>query len=80
VPLVLIPRGSPSQLRTAQACETAGVGRSCVGDWEIDAAVSAVLSNPAIAANAASAARQIATMPAAGEVAARVEALVAAQG
>jgi hypothetical protein len=80
VPLVLIPRGSPSQLRTAQACETAGVGRSCVGDWEIDAAVSAVLSNPAIAANAASAARQIATMPAASEVAARVEALVAAQG
>jgi UDP:flavonoid glycosyltransferase YjiC (YdhE family) len=80
VPLVLIPRGSPSQLRTAQACETAGVGRSCVGDWEIDAAVSAVLSNPAIVANASSAARQIATMPAAGEVAARVEALVAAQG
>jgi UDP:flavonoid glycosyltransferase YjiC (YdhE family) len=80
VPLVLIRRGSPSQLRTAQACETAGVGRSCVGDWEIDAAVSAVLSNPAIAANASSAARQIATMPAAGEVAARVEALVAAQG
>jgi UDP:flavonoid glycosyltransferase YjiC (YdhE family) len=80
VPLVLIPRGSPSQLRTAQACETAGVSRSCVGDWEIDDAVSAVLSNPAIAENASSAARQIATMPVAGEVAARVEELVAAQG
>src|SRR5450755_261412 len=79
-PLVLIPRGAPSQLRTAQACETAGVGRSCAGHRDVDAAVGDVLSNPAIAANAAFAARQIATMPAAGEVAARVEALVAAQG
>ncbi len=76
IPLVLVPQGSPSQLRMAEACKGAGVGRSCAGDWEIDSGVSDVLSNPAFAANAASAARQIATMPIGVEVAARVEALV----
>lgn len=79
VPLVLVPQGSPSQLRMAEACEGAGVGRSCAGDWEIDSAVRDVLSDPTFAAKAASAARQIATMPAGVEVAARVEALVNVQ-
>jgi hypothetical protein len=63
----------------ADACEGAGVGRSCAGDWEIDSAVRDVLSDPTFAAKAASAARQIATMPAGVEVAARVEALVNVQ-
>jgi UDP:flavonoid glycosyltransferase YjiC (YdhE family) len=79
VPLVLIPRGTPSQLRMAQACDAAGVGRSCADDWDIDAAVGDVLSNPVTAALAASAARRIATMPAGDEVAAKVEALVDVQ-
>jgi UDP:flavonoid glycosyltransferase YjiC (YdhE family) len=79
VPLVLIPRGTPSQIRMAQACDRAGVARSCVGAWEIDSAVDEVLSNPAIATEVAFAARQIATMPAGGEVVARVEELVSAQ-
>jgi UDP:flavonoid glycosyltransferase YjiC (YdhE family) len=76
VPLVLSPRGTPSQIRMAQASDAAGVGRSCAGDWEIDAAVGDVLSNQVMAATVASAARQIATMPPAGEVAASVETLV----
>jgi UDP:flavonoid glycosyltransferase YjiC (YdhE family) len=79
VPLVLNPRGTPSQIRMAQACDAAGVGRSCAVEREIDAAVGDVLSNPATAAMVASAARQIATMPTCGEVAARVEALVGSQ-
>jgi UDP:flavonoid glycosyltransferase YjiC (YdhE family) len=76
VPLVLVPRGARSQLRMAQACETAGVGRSCAGREGIDTAVSDVLSNPAIAANARSASLEIAAMPSGAEVAAKVEELV----
>jgi UDP:flavonoid glycosyltransferase YjiC (YdhE family) len=76
VPLVLLPRGAPSQLRMAQACAAAGVGRSCVGEREIAAAVSDVLSNAAIAAKVEAGARQIATMPAGAKVAGQVEALV----
>ena len=52
VPLVLIPRGTPSQLRMAQACESAGVGRSCADEFGIEVAVSNVLLNPATAARA----------------------------
>ena len=80
VPLVLVPRGTPSQLRMAQACETAGVGRSCVSEWEIDAAVSDVLSNASMAAKVESGMRQIATMPTGAEVALKVETLVRAVG
>ncbi len=76
VPLVLIPRGTPSQIRMAQACESAGVGRSCVDEFGIEEAVSDVLSNPAIATRSKYAATYLAGMPAASEVAARAEALV----
>jgi UDP:flavonoid glycosyltransferase YjiC (YdhE family) len=76
VPLVLVPRGAPSQIRMAQACETAGVGRSCIDEFGIEGAISDVLSTPAIANNAKYAASYIARMPAASEVVARVEALV----
>jgi UDP:flavonoid glycosyltransferase YjiC (YdhE family) len=76
VPLVLLPRGAPSQLRMAQACESADVGRSCAGEWEIDAAVRDVLSNTAVAANVRAGARQIDAMPTGAQVARNVEALV----
>ena len=76
VPLVLIPRGTPSQLRMADACETANVGRSCGHGWEIDVAVGDVLSNPEIAANATLAAAQLASMPTGSEVASEIEAFV----
>jgi UDP:flavonoid glycosyltransferase YjiC (YdhE family) len=76
VPLVLVPRGAPSQLRMAQACESAGVGKSCAARHDIDSAVGFVLSTATTAANAASASREIASMPAGVEVAARVEEFV----
>jgi UDP:flavonoid glycosyltransferase YjiC (YdhE family) len=76
VPLVLVPRGSPSQIRMAEACEAGGVGRSCIDEFGIESAVSDVLSTPAIANKAKYAADSIARMPAASEVVARVEALV----
>jgi UDP:flavonoid glycosyltransferase YjiC (YdhE family) len=76
VPMVLVPRGTPSQIRMARACVTAGVGRSCIDELAIEATVNQVLSNPAIATEAQNAASYIATMPAATAVVARVEALV----
>jgi UDP:flavonoid glycosyltransferase YjiC (YdhE family) len=78
VPLVLVPRGTPSQIRMARACETAGVGRSCVDEFGIEAAVSDVLSIPAVGTNAEYAAAHIARMPPAFEVVRGVEALVSA--
>jgi UDP:flavonoid glycosyltransferase YjiC (YdhE family) len=78
VPLVLVPRGTPSQIRMARACETAGVGRSCVDEFGIEAAVSDVLSTPAVGTNAEYAATHIARMPPAFEVVRGVEALVGA--
>jgi UDP:flavonoid glycosyltransferase YjiC (YdhE family) len=78
VPLVLAPRGTPSQVRMAQACERAGVGRSCAREREIDAAVNDVLSNAAMAAKVKAGMRQIATMPTGEEVASKVEALIRA--
>jgi Glycosyltransferase family 28 C-terminal domain len=76
VPLVLVPQGTPSQFRMAQACESAGVGKSCSGNEQIANAVSGVLSTPSVTTNAGAAACAIATMPSGSEVAARVEALV----
>lgn len=80
VPLVLVPRGTPSQFRMAQACEMAGVGKSCSDDEQVATAVSDVLSSPSIAANARSAARAVATMPYSSDVAMRVEELVGSHG
>ena len=76
VPLVLVPRGTPSQLRMAEACERAGVGSSCTGEAEIDPAVSDVLSNPLIASQVEFGANQIATMPTGANLASDVEAFV----
>jgi UDP:flavonoid glycosyltransferase YjiC (YdhE family) len=78
VPLVLLPRGTPSQHRMAEACEMADVGRSCAGKAEIDAAVSDVLSNAAIASRVEVGANQIATMPTGASVAVHVDAYVRA--
>jgi hypothetical protein len=78
VPLVLVPRGTPSQIRMARACETAGVGRSCADEFSIEAAVSDVLSIPAIRTKAEYAATNIARMPPAFEVVRRIETFVGA--
>jgi UDP:flavonoid glycosyltransferase YjiC (YdhE family) len=79
VPLVLVPRGTPSQLRMAEACERAGVGRSCLGEEEIDVAVSDVLSDPQVASQTQFGAHQIATMPTGAAVGSHVEALIGSQ-
>jgi UDP:flavonoid glycosyltransferase YjiC (YdhE family) len=78
VPLVLVPRGTPSQLRMAEACERAQVGRSCAGEPEIAAAVSDVLSNAEIASQVEAGADQIAMMPTGASVASHVVAFVRA--
>ena len=78
VPLVLVPRGTPSQLRMAEACERAGVGRSCDGEADIEAAVSEVLSNSEIGAQVEAGANQIAMMPTGASVASHVDAFVRA--
>jgi UDP-N-acetylglucosamine transferase subunit ALG13 len=76
VPLVLVPRGTPSQLRMAEACEKADVGRSCAATAEIDAAISDVLSNGAVASRVEVGATQIAEMPSGTSVTLNVETLV----
>ena len=78
VPLVLVPRGTPSQLRMAEACERADVGRSCAGEADIDTAVTDVLSNAEIASQVEVGAKQIATMPTGASVAVHVDAFVRA--
>lgn len=62
VPVVLMPRGTPSQLRMADACHRAGVGRQC-DPADLDAALDEVLNDPAITAAASKVARQIAELP-----------------
>lgn len=74
VPLLLVPRGAPSQARMANACHRAGVGRRC-DSAGLDAALNEVMNDPEITAAAASAARQIAALPAAAALVARVESL-----
>ncbi len=67
VPVVLVPRGTPSQLRMADACHQAGVGRRC-DPSDLDTALDEVINDPAIAAAASAAARQIAQLPSASSV------------
>ena len=67
VPVVLMPRGTPSQLRMADACHRAGVGRRC-DPAGLDAALDEVINDPAIAAAASEVARQIAELPNASSV------------
>jgi UDP:flavonoid glycosyltransferase YjiC (YdhE family) len=79
VPVILLPRGTPSQLRMADACQRAGVGLRC-DPAGFDAALDAVLDHPAITTAATAAARQISEMPASSAVVPRVESLTRAQG
>jgi UDP:flavonoid glycosyltransferase YjiC (YdhE family) len=67
VPVVLMPRGTPSQLRMADACHRAGVGRRCESA-DLDAALDEVLNDPAIASAASAVAHQIAELPSASSV------------
>ena len=67
VPLVLVPRGAPSQQRMSAACEKRGVGRAVAwnganGD-ELRAAITEVTSDESFAVAAASVARELAAMP-----------------
>ena len=67
VPLVLLPRGAPSQQRMSAACEERGVGRTVLwsganGD-AVRAAISEVTSGEAFAVAAASVARELGRMP-----------------
>jgi UDP:flavonoid glycosyltransferase YjiC (YdhE family) len=75
VPLVLVPRGAPSQLRMADACARAGVGRlATIAD--IDHIVPVVLDTAGIARRCADAALDLAAMPPPAEVVPALERLV----
>ncbi len=78
VPLLIVPRGSPSQLRMAAACEQAGVARQCRAD-AIGAGVEETLRDPSLTHAAQAARRQIADLPSPAAVAASLQALVASQ-
>jgi hypothetical protein len=47
VPLLIVPRGSPSQLRMAAACAQAGVARRCRAD-QLGAAVQETIRDPSL--------------------------------
>jgi hypothetical protein len=72
VPLVLVPRGSPSQTRMAAACHEAGVGRSC-DTAGIAEALNVVLTHGAYTSAARAVADEIASMPPATAVVAQLE-------
>ena len=67
VPLVLLPRGAPSQQRMSAACETRGVGRAVVWNGancdDVRAAITEVTSEARFASAADSVARELAGMP-----------------
>ena len=68
VPLVLLPRGAPSQMRMSSACEARGVGRTVVWNGanvdEVAAGVADVLSGERFRAAAKEVSEEIAAMPA----------------
>lgn len=74
VPLVLVPRGSPSQVRMGAACHDAAIGRSC-DTAGIAKALEQVLTDPTYTAAARRAAEQIACMPSSARVARQLEEL-----
>lgn len=78
VPVILLPRGAPSQARMADACERAGVGRRC-DPGGVDAALEEVMHDTRIAAAVSAAAREIAELPHAETVVAMIESLQRAQ-
>ncbi len=67
VPLLLLPRGAPSQLRMSAACEARGVGRvvawSGTNEEELADALSDVASNEQMRGAAMAVASEIAAMP-----------------
>ncbi len=75
VPVVLMPRGTPSQMRMADACQRAGVGRRC-DPTGLDGALDEVLNDPRFGATASAAAREIAELPSASDVVPLIESLV----
>jgi UDP:flavonoid glycosyltransferase YjiC (YdhE family) len=68
VPLVLLPRGAPSQMRMSAACEARGVGRMVV--WtgsnadEVGTAVADVVSCERFRSAASEVSEEISAMPA----------------
>ncbi|MDQ3980851.1 MAG: glycosyltransferase [Actinomycetota bacterium] len=68
VPLVLLPRGAPSQIRMSSACEARGVGRAVVWDGtnteELGAAVDDVMSSERFRSAAREVSKEISEMPA----------------
>jgi UDP:flavonoid glycosyltransferase YjiC (YdhE family) len=78
VPVILLPRGAPSQARMADACERAGVGRRC-DPGGLDAALEEVIHDTGIAAAVSAAAREIAELPPAETVVAMIESLQSAR-
>ena len=67
VPLVLLPRGAPSQQRMSAACEKRGLGRAVIWNGanadEVRTAVTEVTSNERFAVAATTIARELAGMP-----------------
>ena len=67
VPLVLLPRGAPSQMRMSSACEARGVGRTVVWNGananEVAAGVADVLTRERFRAAAKEVSEEIAAMP-----------------
>jgi UDP:flavonoid glycosyltransferase YjiC (YdhE family) len=64
VPLVVVRKSAPSQVRMAEACARAGVGAAADGNPDsIDAAVQLVLATPTYRERAQVVAREIAAMP-----------------
>ncbi len=67
VPLVLLPRGAPSQVRMSSACEARGVGRAVVWNGvnadEVAASVADVMASARFSAAAREVSEEIAAMP-----------------
>ena len=84
VPLLLLPRGAPSQLRTSEACEARGVGRAVIWNGtnadEVAAALSEVTSSERMSAAALNVAEEIAAMPDPSTAAGVLHAVVASVG
>ena len=78
VPLVILPRGSPSQIRMATACVQAGVARSCCAE-QLGATIEQALRDPSLTHAARETQRQIADLPSPADVASSIQALTATQ-
>ena len=67
VPMVLLPRGAPSQMRMSTACEARGVGRTVIWNGanadEVGTAVADVISNERFRSAAKDVSEEISAMP-----------------